>query len=67
MGAINKIEIDKDRKGKHGVDIPANLRPGENVAGARLSDMFDDQVHAQVNEPVRETQRAMSSFRADGE
>ena len=67
VGAIDKIQVDTDRKGKHRLNIVANLRPGENLAGGFLSDTFDDQVYSQVNEMVTEIQKAMSSFRADNE
>jgi hypothetical protein len=67
VGAINRIQVDTDRKGKHGLNIVANLRPGENMAGAFLSDTFDDQVYAQVNAMVAEIQTAMASFRADND
>jgi hypothetical protein len=37
------------------------------MAGGFLSDTFDDQVYAPVNEMVAEIQKDMSSFRADNE
>jgi hypothetical protein len=67
VGAIDKIQVDTDRKGKHRLNIAASLRPGENLPGGFLSDVFDDQVFAPVNEMVAEIQKAMSSFRADNE
>jgi hypothetical protein len=67
VGAIDKIRVDTDYKGKHRLNIIANLRPGENLAGGFLSDVFDDPVCAPVNEMVAEIQKAISSFRADNE